>query len=111
MEIDIMIKVTGSRQVIPAKLDTENHKALQEIVDGTFQLITFPIDPSILLAINEEGKLRRLPPSMVLATKDKLIDILVGNIAFVGRGLGGELCSLTADQQKTIRNYARKYAY
>jgi hypothetical protein len=63
--------------------DVQNElKPLQDVVGGNIEVL--PIADDILMILNEEGKLEGLQSNFELYSKHGLVDLIVGNIFFVG---------------------------
>lgn len=85
----------------------EGYKSLQREVDG---LIECPVLSNKLYAngvdtyINEEGKLLPLEPSAVVFHEGEVIDVVAGNIVFVGYTDEGKTIGLTDEQETLVRD-------
>lgn len=72
---------------------------LQRLVGGWLE--TMPVDNDIVLIYNEEGKLRRMPPTLPLFRNQELIDVIVGPVIGLAR-IGDEFVSLNREQTSDI---------
>ena len=81
---------------------------MQNTVKGFIEHVALPIDleeQKIDLWVNEEGKLLRLNPNVVIANKDnEVLDILVGPI-LVTSSYEDEVVGLTDEQILSVVNY------
>jgi len=77
----------------PYIMEIENSLVkFQELVDGYIEVIPANEDGSILMVINEEGKLKGLEVNVYIGNTS-----IVGNVIFALRGKDGEFDSLTDD--------------
>lgn len=82
----------------PEKMEIEHTlEKLQELVDGYIEIVPANNDKSILMIVNEEGKLRGLEPNIWIGNT-----CIVGNVIFVQNRNDGEFHSLTDDMVKAI---------
>lgn len=75
-------------------------RAFQRYVGGYIQ--TVKISDDVVMIVNEEGKLMRLPPNFLC---DTIHDVIVGNAIFVGCTEWGEWKTLTPDQANKVLDY------
>lgn len=94
-----MLKIVFKRPgAIPVEMEIENTlEKLQELAEGYIEVIPANEDKSILMVVNEEGKLNKLKPNVWIGNTS-----IVGNVIFVQNGTDGEFHSLTDDMVKTI---------
>lgn len=71
-------------------------KTFQDAVGGYIE-VTYPFEDPVCLVVNEEGKIRCLPPNRPIFMDGKLIDMICGPFLVVGDG-GDDFCSLTPEQ-------------
>jgi len=82
----------------PIGIEIENTlEKLQELVEGYIEIIRANDDGSILMIVNEEGRIHNLKPNIWVGNTN-----IVGNVVFVQNGSDGEFHSLTDDMVKTI---------
>jgi hypothetical protein len=90
---------------IPDTLD-----AMQELVGGYIEEY-MPFDDEVAIIVNEEGKLKGLPPNRAIYTEDgkQIADVLVGDFFIVKSPVDSDKYqSLTKDLAK---KYAEKFKY
>ena len=82
-------------------------KAMQEIVGGLIQLI-YPVEDSVALVCNDEGKLMNLPMNRALRDENgQIFDIVFGTFFLCGAPPDSEhFTSLTSEQ---IERYAKQF--
>jgi len=82
----------------PIQMEIEDTlEKLQELVEGYIELIPANDDKTILMIVNEEGRLRGLEPNIWIGNT-----CIVGNVVFVQNGNDGEFHSLTNDMVEAI---------
>lgn len=82
----------------PVKIEIEETlEKLQELVEGYIELIPANDDKTILMIVNEEGRLKGLEPNIWI---DKTC--IVGNVVFVQNKFDSDFHSLTDDMVKAI---------
>lgn len=69
-------------------------KSMQDIVGGYIE--TFPLDGSVIVVLNEEGKLKNLPINFSVMTETGYIEHIVGNVFLCRAGIE-DFESLTDD--------------
>lgn len=74
-------------------------EALQELVGGYIE--TYTLSYGIVMIVNREGKLRRLPLNFRLGTDRLGPDSIHGTAVFVGAD-GEDFCSLNDDQEREV---------
>lgn len=93
----------------PAKVKQIEHDldSYQNIVDGYIEVIDIPGpgDESISIILNEEGKLYNLQNNIKCP---EYLDVLVGNLIFVGNDGEGDFKDLTNDEIDYVLEYTRK---
>lgn len=84
----------------PYELEIENTlEKFQELVGGYIEVISVNQDKTVLMVMNEEGRLKELEPNVYISDT-----CIVGNVVFVANGNDGEFHSLTDDMIKAIIN-------
>lgn len=63
-------------------IEVGDYEDLQKLIGGYFQLV--PIDDSLTLYCDEEGKIKDLYPNVTWVEKGKIIDVLVGPLVLFG---------------------------
>ncbi len=90
----------------PELAEVENTlEAMQQAVGGYIETITLPGGPQtggLTVIVNEEGKLRGLPPNGRLSCGGHSTDLLVGPVLVV-RSEGDEFAPVTADDLAFVR--------
>ena len=82
----------------PYELEIDNSlEKLQELVGGYIEVIPANEDKSILIVVNEEGRLKDLESNILLGNTH-----IMGNVIFVQNGDDGEFHSLTDEMVKAI---------
>ena len=83
----------------PTIIEVENTlEEFQELVGGYIEVIPANDDRSILMIVNEEGKLQNLKNNILWMDHVSI----VGNVAFIQNGTDGEFHSLTDDMAEAI---------
>ena len=86
-------------------------KDLQHEVKGQLEKVSF-IDEfnkhSIITLVNEDGKMLNEVPQLVVAHEIYIVDILVGNVLFVGFDGVSDFCGLSDEQIAIIKRTLRK---
>lgn len=72
---------------------------LQALVGGYLE--TMPLDNGIVLLYNEEGKLRRMPPTLPIFDGQELRDIIVGPVVGLAR-IADEFVSPNREQAEEL---------
>ena len=84
-----------------------NLDALQEVVEGTIQII-YPFEDRVCIICNDDEKIIGLPPNRALRyDSGEIYDILVGTFMITGVG-EEDLCSLTEEQ---IEKYKKLFQH
>ena len=84
----------------PIEMEIDNTlEKLHELVGGYIEVVPENQECTILMIINEEGKLKGLEPNIASP-----YDTIVGNIVFVKNIGDGEFHSLTEDMIKYLLN-------
>ena len=73
-----------------------------KFVGGTPDILKLPIDRSISIMCNDNGKSLGLKPNFMLR---EYRDVICGTALFVGNDGTGKFISLTKDQKETIKKY------
>jgi len=82
----------------PTIIEVENTlEKFQELVGGYIEIVPANDDRSILMIVNEEGKIHNLENNILLGGES-----IVGNVAFIQNGDDGEFHSLTDDMANAI---------
>lgn len=92
-KIRVLVKEPGKEAELREMPNTL--KALQSAVGGYIETVTFAEDCT--LVVNEEGKLKGLPPNFLFFG-----DVIAGTAVLVGVD-GEEFCSLTDEQVQSIK--------
>ena len=79
-----------------------DYQLFHKTVGGYIEAVRLPVDNSIYIICNEEGKLRGLQPNFMLR---EYRDIVVGTAVFVGDDGKDDFQSLTDEQIETIKKY------
>jgi len=83
----------------PYIMEVENTLGkFQELVGGYIEIVPANDDKSILMIVNEEGKLSNLENNIIWMGHDNI----VGNVAFIQNGDDGEFHGLTDDMADAI---------
>lgn len=93
--LKVVFKKLGEK---PVAIEIEHTlEKLQELVEGYIEVVPANDDKSILMIVNEEGRLKGLKPNVWIDNT-----CIVGNIIFVQNGNDGEFHSLTDDMVRAI---------
>lgn len=94
-----MIKIVYKKpKEKPVIMEVENTlEKFQELVDGYIEVVPANDDRSILMIVNEEGKIHGLENNILLGSES-----IVGNVVFIRNGTDGEFHSLTDDMVNVI---------
>lgn len=105
MSIRVMIKETN-REAYCSEIENDL-TVIQNIVEGNIELVPIVklFKQDIGVIVNEEGKLLSLDSNILLLKDEELVNILVGNIIFVGIDRGMDFCSLSDEQIGYIKSY------
>ena len=90
---------------------SDSYEMLRKNVNGYIERVSwFPMfeERNIDLWINEEGKLLKLIPTLAIIEKNKLVDILVGNIVFT-RHDEEETTPLKEEDFDYIKSFIQSY--
>jgi len=86
----------------------EGLEPLQKIVDGLIERVYVEEleKRNIILYANEDGLYRNLEPNVFMVDKEskRVVNVLVGNLVFVGTDNKGNDISLTTEQVKYIQD-------
>ena len=94
-KIKTFVKVPGSENIIAVGIDNDL-ESFQRLVGGYIE--TVPFEGDLVMIINEEGKLRELPPNFIWRG-----DCIVGTAVFV-RVDGDEFTSANESDRQTIED-------
>ena len=85
----------------------EDLETLQQIVEGHIEIPYIPgfTEKGIDIIINDEGKLIGLDPNIAMIHKEKVVDMLVGNVIFASHDGDGNTIGLNPDQIIFITNH------
>ena len=82
----------------PISMEIENDwEQFQKLVDGYIEVVPANDDKSIVMLINEDGKLKGLDVNVWIENT-----CIAGNVIFIQQDLNGEFISLTDDMIKSI---------
>lgn len=113
MSVRALLLKTGSIDVEEIQTDG-SLSDLQSLVDGYIEcpFISEQLyNHGISVCINEEGKLRELPVSMIIVDENRrMLDVVCGNVVFANHTINGQLCDLTDEQVGFVRNLLSDFA-
>lgn len=91
-------------------IETQNSlSALQELVGGLIECV-YPFAAKIGLIVNEEGKLKGLPPNFALMAHTEPYDVVAGPALFVGLS-AKNFCSLSNENMEAIQKLFTESEY
>lgn len=102
--MEVLIKKASDSKLSKSIIDG-SLGSLQTLVGGLIEEVRYKsiYDMGITILVNEEGKLLNLDKNIYVIKKDgTLVDILVGDVAFLGFD-GGDFCSITQDQEDFLK--------
>lgn len=103
--------VSAEFQVDPLDEELASKEQLpffQKAVEGYIEYVN--LVGGISAVINEEGKLKELPPTAAWVRDGKVLDILVGNILVVRDGPNGTTVPLLESDIPTVKRFLRPVA-
>ena len=81
-------------------------KSYQKLVDGWIESVSLSED--VVLILNEEGKLRYLPPNKGLYNKDgNILDVLVGNLFICRVDEDGDFADFKDEDMELVNKHLR----
>lgn len=100
----ILIPVEGDMKIVdydPDNIDREDERSLQGLVGGWIEMIQSRSAAELMLVVDEEGRLKRLPINEE-ASKYSTIPQLVGNVVMVASNSYGALMDVPDWVVKTL---------
>ncbi|AJD93425.1 hypothetical protein JMA_41070 (plasmid) [Jeotgalibacillus malaysiensis] len=111
----ITIKKEGTKTVVAQEELEHDLESLQKFVGGYIE-VTVAIPGSddsnavdLLMVLNDEGKMKQLPPTIAYVKDREVVDFVAGN-AFITRRTGEDFGSVTDEDFRTIQSYYHGHA-
>ena len=108
--MEYVLKVQGKQvEHVPVD-DVNNIKELQHIVGGYVEQVHYNYKlakAGITMLVDEEGKLKDLDMGMLIIKGNKIHEVLVGPVVFLGECGYGEFKPLTYEQELLIRDHLK----
>ena len=112
----MLVYESNMHRLTEKPLDPEDTlKSLQSAVGGHIERVPIPDleEAGVDVWVNEDGKLMDLRPSILLAYKGEILDVMFGDVAFTGTDGDGGTGELTEVQKVLVeqmlsRNWIRR---
>lgn len=111
----ITFKKDGTKTIVGKETMTHDLQSIQDFVGGYIEVTVAipgsdnPDDVNLLMVLNDEGKMKQLPPSIAYVKDREVVDFVAGN-AFITRRIGEDFGSVTEEDVKTIQSYYHGHA-
>ena len=95
------------------KMIDNSLESMQSIVGGLIQYVPMPNKNDIDIWCNEEGKLMKLKPNLLLIQKTSFgiyKDVIVGPVFFASSNENGKIVSLNDEQIKDVLDFCKLYS-
>lgn len=111
----ITFKKDGTKTIVGKETMTHDLQSIQDFVGGYIH-VTVAIPGSddsnavdLLMVLNDEGKMKQLPPTIAYVKDREVVDFVAGN-AFITRRTGEDFGSVTDEDFRTIQSYYHGHA-